>query len=776
MEEKIRILFVEDAPLDAELVCRAIRKEKIDFDKVIVETEDRFRIAIEGYCPDLIISDYSLPQFDGLSALRIRNSDAPGTPFILVTGSVNEEIAVECMKAGADDYVIKKNLSRLGPAIRAVMSKRKTVQQKETAERELLESYEFNRSVIKTIPFGIDIVDESGTILFQSDILKKLSGGERTGLKCWNVYRDDKLQCSDCPLVKGIVIGETESYESSGIMGGRIFEIVHTGMIYQGKKAMLEIFLDITERKKMEDKIIKSEAHYKALTDLSPDGIVIADFEGNVKYVSKRVFSLFEIPEAQNLIGESVLNWVSPDYHESVINRIAELISGTDTPDIREYLLLKNDRTPFWAELASSSIPGAGGKTNELVVVCRDITERKKISDELVRSKIKAEESDRLKTAFLHNISHEIRTPMNAIVGFSALLGDPDLEFKTRQSYLEVIMNNSQHLLVLLNDIIDIAHIEAGTIKIEKQLVNVNNLMQTLYNQFLPKAQVKELGLRLECPLADDESRILTDRVRLQQILSNLMNNALKFTSEGSVVLGYSSKGNYLEFYVTDTGIGIAPEFRERIFDRFFQIEDPVTKVFEGLGLGLSIAQSYVGFLEGSLEVESFPGKGSRFYFSIPAVVPGKINGNKILQDPNEYMVFRSRKKILVAEDNESNFRLINYFLANINAEIIHAADGRTAVNICSNLNDIDLVLMDIRMPQMDGLKATKIIKKARPGLPVIIQTAYSEDKEAISGTGCDASITKPFDKARLHNAIRSVMKPELFRRNVSSYPTGITV
>lgn len=776
MEEKIRILFVEDVSLDAEIVCREIRKEKINFDKVIVETEDKYIKALDRFCPDLIISDCSLLQFDGLSALRIRNSVAAGTPFILVTGSVNEETAVEYMKAGADDYVIMKNLSRLGPVIRAVMLRRKTVKEKEAAERDLLESYEFNRSIIKTIPFGIGIVDELGNILFQSENLKQISGGDNRGMKCWNIYRDDKIQCSDCPLFKGIVIGETAAYESHSVLGGKIFEISHTGMIYQGKKAMLEIFQDITDRKKMEEKIKKSEAHYKALTDLSPDGIIITDLEGNIKYVSNRIYTLLEIPETLNLIGESVLNWISADYHNSAINMISEILSGSGNPNICEYVLLKNDRTPFWADLALSSIPGHDGKTTELLVVCRDISERKKISDELVRSKIKAEESDRLKTAFLHNISHEIRTPLNAIVGFSALLGDPDTDFKTRQTYLDVIVNNSQHLLELLNDIIDISHIEAGTIKIEKQTVNVNNLLHTLYNQFLPKALSKKLTLRLECPHSNNESGVLTDRVRLHQILSNLLDNALKFTSAGSVSLGYSMKGDYVEFYVSDTGIGIAPEFHDRIFDRFFQFEDPATKVYQGLGLGLSIAKSYVSFLGGSLDVDSSPGKGSRFYFAIPAVVSGNINGKEILHDPNDYLVFLSRKKILVAEDNESNFRLVKYFLANINADIIHAADGCMAVNICSFQNDIDLVLMDIRMPRMDGLKATKIIKAARPGLPVIIQTAYSEDKEAIWGCGCEAFITKPFDKARLHNTIRSVMKPELFRKNVSNYPTVLTV
>jgi len=631
IENKIKLLFVEDIHLDVELACMAIKKDLIEYEKQVVETEGSFLKALKEYEPDLIISDYSLPQFDGLSALKLRNTISPHTPFILSTGSVNEEIAVECMKAGADDYVLKKNLARLGPAIRSVLKKKTMILEKEAAEQRLLESFEFNRSIIQTIPFGIDIVDETGTILFQSENMIALAGRNSIGEKCWDVYRDDRQQCSNCPLVQGVDIGVTKSYESHGILGKRIFDISHTGMIYQGKKAMLEIFQDVTDRKIMEEKVKKSEAHYKALTDLSPDGIAIADLKGRVGYVSRKIYDIFDVPDSQNLIGRSILDWVSPDYHEPVIKRISDLISGDNESEIREYLLLKNDGTPFWAELASSAIPSQDGRETELIVVCRDITERKKISEDLLRAKEKAEESDRLKTAFLQNISHEIRTPMNAIVGFASLLGETDIDTEARNSYIEVIMNSSNRLLVLLNDIIDIANIEAGTVKVDRQPVSVNSMLRTLYNQLGPKVKSKNLEFKLVCPLSDADAWITTDRVRLEQILLSLISNAIKFTDQGSITMGYLPGKNALEFYVSDTGIGISDEYKGKIFDRFFQIESPETKVFEGLGLGLTQARANVLLLGGTIHLDSKPGEGSRFYFSMPYDNSGKINRKELL-------------------------------------------------------------------------------------------------------------------------------------------------
>lgn len=365
----------------------------------------------------------------------------------------------------------------------------------------------------------------------------------------------------------------------------------------------------------------------------------------------------------------------------------------------------------------------------------------------------RAEESDKLKTAFIQNISHEIRTPMNAIVGFSAMLGDPDLDSNTRDTYVDVIMNSSNHLLEILSDIIDIANIEAHLVKLNPQSVNINSVLKSIHRQFISKAEEKALEFTVMLPLKDEEAELITDNTKLHQVLSNLVNNAIKFTEKGSVKFGYYVKKDFIEFFVKDTGIGIPAEQLLKIFDRFYQIEDHVSKKFEGTGLGLSITKAYVELLGGRIDLLSSPDNGSTFFFMLPLKKPDV----KEFVKEESRLVFRFpvRRKILVAEDVESNFKLINFFLANCNAEVVHAPDGKVAVDIINSDPGIDLVLMDLKMPVLNGLEATKIIRASRPDLPVIAVTAYTDDRVKAMEAGCSSFIAKPFDKRRLIQVLK---------------------
>ena len=500
------------------------------------------------------------------------------------------------------------------------------ITKRKRAEEELKQSYLFSESLLKTIPFGMDIVDEKGTVLFQSDNFKKLFGEEAIGKKCWEIYRDDKKQCSECPLIKGITIGETEAYESHGVLDNRIFEISHTGMMYQGKKTMLEIFQDITDRKQSEE--------------------------------------------------------------------------------------------------------------------------------ELIYAKEKAEEGDRLKTAFLNNISHEIRTPMNAIVGFCALLGEPDLNEQSRMDYIEVIIQSSNHLLAIISDIVDISNIEANIVKIAKNGININSTFKSLYDQFLPKVSEKKIQLICESDIPDSDALIVTDNTKLKQILINLINNAIKFTDKGYVKVGCVLRDKFLEFCVSDTGIGIGEEYYQRIFDRFYQVQLSISRLYEGTGLGLAISKANVELMGGKIWLTSEPGKGSTFFFSIPyekqAVETLAVNEKRVPED----FVFPEKKTILVAEDIDSNFKLVRFFLSNANTEIIRAANGKEAVQKFQSNKNIDLILMDIKMPVMDGYTAVKLIRETNNTIPIIAQTAYAEDKEKAIDSGCSGFISKPFDKKSLLKVI----------------------
>ena len=879
MKDSIKILFVEDVLNDAELNWRELEKGGIVFSRLLVDNKKDYLEGLNSFNPDLIISDYSLPQFDGMDALMLRNEKAPLTPFIIVTGAINEEVAVECMKAGANDYIIKEHFTRLPYAVRDALEQHRfqiekkasdqllknndekiqsiyraaplgiglvinrvfteindtfctitgydrseivgknskfiyatdeeyesagiekyrqiavqgfgsvetrfkakdgriinillssapldkddltkgmtftilditerkraedsiilermmlrtlidnlpdliyikdsncrkvianksdvnmlgltheeevlgktdmellpdhtgqrgydddksviasgiaiiereeefvdsrgvkrwlqttkiplheadgkvkglvgighDITERKKAEEELLHSYMFNESLLKTIPFGMDIVDESGTILFQSDNLKSLFAEDAAGKKCWDAYRDDKKQCNACPLIQGITIGETEAYESDGMLGNRVFEITHTGMIYNGKKAMLEIFVDITDR-----------------------------------------------------------------------------------------------------------------KATEL---------------ELIAAKEKAEENDKLKTAFLHNISHEIRTPMNAIVGFSTLLGEPENDDNTRNSYIEQIVQSSNHLLSIISDIIDISNIEAKIVKVTRNIIDVNARVNSLCNQYLQKTDKDKIKFAYESAISGNDAIIITDSVKLIQILTNLINNAIKFTHKGYVKVGCVLKGTELEFMVADTGIGIGREHHHKIFDRFYQVENSHTRLYEGTGLGLAISRANVEILGGKIWFTSEPGKGTTFWFTIPYEKHLMDTQTINEKDPGKNFSFPVKKTILVAEDIDSNFHLISHYLSDVNANIIRAVNGKEAVEKFLSNQNIDLILMDIKMPLMDGYTAIKLIREQNTSVPILAQTAYADDWKKADDIGCNGFIAKPFNKKSLIKAI----------------------
>lgn len=252
-----------------------------------------------------------------------------------------------------------------------------------------------------------------------------------------------------------------------------------------------------------------------------------------------------------------------------------------------------------------------------------DITERKKYESELIKAKEKAEENDKLKTAFLQNISHEIRTPLNAIVGFSNLLAESDLTSERKLSYINIINQSSDHLLSIVNDLLEIKNIESGKLDLNKSEINLNNILSEILKQFAHKLKGKEIVFRIVTGLTNKDANILTDRTKLVQILSNLLDNAIKFTATGHIELGYKLKKDYLEFHVSDTGIGIPLDKHSKIFERFYQVDYSSSRPYNGTGLGLSILKSYIDLLDGNIWLESEPGEGTTFFFTIPYLKAG---------------------------------------------------------------------------------------------------------------------------------------------------------
>jgi signal transduction histidine kinase/ActR/RegA family two-component response regulator len=385
-------------------------------------------------------------------------------------------------------------------------------------------------------------------------------------------------------------------------------------------------------------------------------------------------------------------------------------------------------------------------------------------NSELLVAKEKAEESDRLKSAFLANMSHEIRTPMNAIVGFSDLLELDNLSQEKRQKYAAIIRKSGSYLLSIISDIVEISHIEAGQVEKKESKVDLDALIDELYHTCrLTLSAEKNIIIKVVKPELPFTGHMMTDEVKLKQILINLLNNAMKFTVSGEISFGYFfEKGNEIIFFVKDTGIGIAQGDHHIIFERFRQLEANLPQMNAGSGLGLSITKAYVELLGGKIEVFSEPEKGSEFRVIMPfffAKEKFQVENLDFLKDP---AIHPNEILILVAEDEDVNWFYLNQVLKKHNYKSIRAENGKRAVELCREKNEIGLVLMDIKMPVMNGFEALQEIKREKPGLPVIAQTAYAlpQDIEKLKAV-FDDYVTKPINKELLMQKIEGLRKPE---------------
>jgi len=389
--------------------------------------------------------------------------------------------------------------------------------------------------------------------------------------------------------------------------------------------------------------------------------------------------------------------------------------------------------------------------------------ERKQKEQELIKALEKATESDRLKSSFLATMSHELRTPLNAIIGFSDIITE-DLPIAEIIEFNQTINSSGNHLLTIVEDLFDITLIETGEIKIIKDTVNINSLLYEVKEIIkIEQSNLKKEHLELNLLIPDEGKKLMvrTDPWRLKQILINLLKNALKFTHKGSVNFGFeinSQDGiNFLQFFVKDTGIGIPKDKQELIFDVFRQIEDSHTRTYGGTGIGLSISRRLAELLRGRMWVDSDK-NGSSFYFTIPFEMIGDLNEPKIKAESG--IASNGNITVLVVEDDESSFEFLKVVLKKTAQFILWAQNGEEAVTLCKNDPDIDIVLMDINMPVMNGYDATKAIKAFRPTLPIIAQTAYAiaGDREKSIEVGCDEYISKPIKREELLDKIKKLL------------------
>jgi len=364
---------------------------------------------------------------------------------------------------------------------------------------------------------------------------------------------------------------------------------------------------------------------------------------------------------------------------------------------------------------------------------------------ELIIAKEKAEASDRLKSTFISNISHEIRTPLNGIMGFGQILTDNNLSTEEKEQYSQMLNSSSLRLVNTITNFMDISLLRSGNQKVYKKEINIKGRVSEIVSRFIESCQEKKLEISITPSLPDPEAKLYTDSELFSKILYQLIDNAVKFTHVGTITVGYQIYKNEVHFFVSDTGIGISLENQVQIFDSFIQEDGQITRRYEGSGLGLSIAQGLVNLLEGKIWLKSEKGKGSTFYFSLPYQKSAPETAQPFAVSPP----LKERQTILITEDDEINFYYFKTLLTHDRVEILHAEDGIEAVELCKENPEIELVLMDLKMVDMDGFEATRRIKSFRPELPIIAITAYSEteDKRKALLAGCDEFLTKPVKK-----------------------------
>ena len=748
MDKFYQILLVEDEAHDAELNIREIKKVLPNSKFEITDNRNRYIDLLLSYRPDIILSDFNMPSFDGLSALKIAQEMCPHTPFIMVTGSINEDTAVECMKAGASDYVLKDSLKRLGSAIINALKQRDLGIEKFESEKRLIESEKSYYGLFNSVSEAIYIINARGEFIAINAGTEKMYGysseeviGKTSEFLDVNGLND--LKTISQQLKDVLATGIQQQFEFWGKRkNGDIFpnEVICNKGNYFGQEVVIATGRDITDRKEAEEKLKRERKLLRTLIDNLPVTIYVKDRECRKVIANRTDLKIVGLKTEVEVLGKTDLETYGPevgmrgftddkkviDSGEAVLNReedfwdengiqrwlitskiplteengeiiglvgigrditeqklaqekILKLSMGieqssativiTDINGNIEYVnpaftatsgyseeearsknpnILKSgnmgtsvyrdlwetissgkvwrgelqnkkkDGSLYWEWATIASIKNDKGLITNYIAIKEDITENKKMQAELILAKEKAEESDRLKSAFLTNMSHEIRTPLNSIIGFSELLGDPSFDEQQKDEFRQTIVDNGNNLLFIISDIMDFSMLEAGQMKIRKELISVRKLLTELQNDFSKKANQKGIEFRIALSQNTPDVQIESDLYRIRQIFNNLIGNALKFTLKGYIEIGYQVENNIVTFHTKDTGIGIDSAYHQSIFERFRQIDLAKTRKYGGNGLGLAISKNLVELLGGTIWVESEPDKFSNFIFTIP--------------------------------------------------------------------------------------------------------------------------------------------------------------
>lgn len=627
------------------------------------------------------------------------------------------------------------------------------VTEKYLATSELKKARQEWQEIFEAVGQPTFILDTKHNILAANRAVIELTGKKQDELKkhkCFDIFHNRKGQAAEnCPMSELLRSKQAQTREMEVEALSGTFMVSCTPVLDSSGEIskIIHIATDITEIKKAKEELSSSLKRYQKLLDTIPYGVDEINTEGIILLTNSAHIKMLGC-KSEDLIGKSIFELQTTTKNKKLLSDYFKKII-MDRPEPIPFIgkNITCDGRIIDVQVDWDYLEGSDGELVGFITVISNITERVRYEKALNDARLKAEESDRLKSAFLTNMSHEIRTPLNVITGFSAMLNEKKLTPEKRNSYHNYIHEGAAQLLSIINNIIDISRLESNQLPILMKKTDLNNLlmeMKDYYENEIRKSNKSQLRIYIKIPDQQEKFHIITDEIKLRQVLMNLFSNAVKFTEKGIIECGYEKAGKTtLQFYVKDTGIGITKEKQAVIFDRFRQEDDSLTREYAGAGLGLAISRGILEKMGGTIRVESEKNKGSVFYFTVPYQVPearikkGTYKSGKLRLDD---------KKILVVEDDPVNAALIKATLKPTGAALIFAKDGEEAIDYFRKNTDIHLVLLDIRLPYLDGYSVAKHIKKLRPEILILAHSAYAMDKEKSKAreAGVDFYLTKP--------------------------------
>lgn len=640
-------------------------------------------------------------------------------------------------------------------AIGSDISKRKII------EQEIVETKQFYENITEGVQDGIWVTDKNDVIFYANLAMEKIAGVSREQIQGKNVLKDfpketigefskfykqaKKEKKPVWYVIKAKTPGNKNVFQNGWLIP-QYKNKAYTGVICTVR--------DISVRKEAEGSVRR----LSTAVEQSPSIVVITDPKGKVEYVNPKFTELTGYSSTE-AIGQKSNILKSGEQDTQFYEELWETVLSEKVWR-GQFRNKKKNGELFWEAASISAILNDSGAIINFIKIGEDITQQKNTESKLKTALEKAMESDRLKSAFLANMSHEIRTPMNGILGFINLLNEPNLTKSQIDSYSKIINKSGYRLLNTINDIIDISKIEAGQMQVSETETCINKLLNELYSFHSPEANQKGLSLFFSPSLSNEQANIITDSNKLHGILTNLVKNAIKFTEKGTISFGYLLKKNFIEFFVEDTGSGIPKNRIHAIFNRFEQADIEDVRVMEGSGLGLAITKAYVTMLGGEISVKSEEDKGSKFVFTIPYIQKSEEEVVEFVENIDTGSKEINKLNLLIVEDDEVSAELLKYTLEGIFKEITFVDNGKVAIETCRDNPEIDLVLMDIKIPIINGYDATKEIRKFNKDVLIIAQTAYAMpgDREKAIEYGCNDYITKPINETLLLEIINKLL------------------